>query len=128
MIHRFLAVHLVPRSHLGCKLCLLSLPFLSVAVVAGGGYTTRVVLHKLAKDDVEISHLVSTGSRYLEGGRGGSRYLGKFFVNARMDPREFGLNLSRPRGQVIRRQSRTARWRPGRLADEASLFSACFAC
>ena len=69
-------VHLVPCGHFGCKLCLLSLPFLSVAVVAGGGYPTRVVLHELAKDDVEISYLVSTGSRYLAGGRSGCRYLG----------------------------------------------------
>ena len=56
-------VHLVPRRHLGRKLRLLSLPFLSVAVVAGGGYPTRVVLRGLAKDDVEVCYLVSTGSR-----------------------------------------------------------------
>ena len=90
-------VDLVPCGHFGGKLCFLALPFLSVAVVSGG-YPTRVVLHELAKDDVEISYLISTGSRYLAGGRSGCRYFGKFFVKARMDPREFGLDLSGPRG------------------------------
>ena len=105
-------VHLVPCSHFGYKLSLVSLPFVSVAVVSGG-HPTRVVLHKLAKDEVEISYLISTGIRYLAGGRSGCRYLGECFVKARMDPRKFGLDLSDPRDQVIRRQSRTDSWRPG---------------
>ena len=47
----------------------------------------------------EICYLISTGSRYLAGEGGGYIYLGKCFVKARIYPREFGLNLSDPRGQ-----------------------------
>ena len=61
-------VDLVPSGHFGSKLCFLARPFLSVAVVSGG-YQTRVVLYELSNDDVEISYLISTGSRYLAGGR-----------------------------------------------------------
>ena len=49
----------------------------------------------------------------LAGGRSGCRCLGKCFVKACVDTREFRPNLSVPPGQIIRRQSRTDPWRPG---------------